>query len=275
MPPAPESQLADLGFQLVTPGRLLRPYVQSYWHFQSETPLSAYREEYMHPRGGFGMVFNFGDPLRWEAQAIAEPIFLDGANTLSRRLGFLGRVELMGVRFHEGGAYPFLGVPLNELRNKTTLLDALAGPDLLRLQARLYEAKSLPARIDLLENWLIGRLALGKERDALIPASLALLRERAGQGPMPALAHDLAVSQRHLERLYQSQVGMSPKQYAQLLRVETARQALKQLNGQTTTRLAAELGFYDQSHFIREFSAVVGVTPYAYLKRKHKHSQTP
>lgn len=274
MPPTSEAPLADLGFRLISPGRLLRPYVRSYWYFRSETPLSVYREEYMHPRGGFGMVFNFGDTLRLEAQAVAEPIFLDGANTISRRLGFLGRVELMGVRFHEGGAYPFLGVPLNELRNKTGVLEALAGPDLLRLQARLYEAKSLPTRVDLLEGWLIGRLALGRERDALIPASLALLRERAGQGPMPALARDLAVSQRHLERLYRSQVGMSPKQYAQLLRVETARLALKQMDGQTTTRLAAELGFYDQSHFIREFSAVVGMTPYAYQKRKHKQAET-
>jgi AraC-like DNA-binding protein len=65
---------------------------------------------------------------------------------------------------------------------------------------------------------------------------------------------------------------VSPKQYAQLLRIETARLALKHMNKQTTTTVAAELGFYDQSHFIREFSSVIGMTPYAYLKRRHKQS---
>jgi AraC-like DNA-binding protein len=55
--------------------------------------------------------------------------------------------------------------------------------------------------------------------------------------------------------------------------VERARLALKQMSGQTTTTLAADLGYYDQSHFIREFDAVIGMTPYAYMKRNHKQSK--
>jgi AraC-like DNA-binding protein len=273
MPPTPEAQLAYLGFQLVSPGQLLRPYVRSYWHFRREAPLLAYHEEYMHPGGGFGIVFNFGDELRLDAQTVAEPVFLDGVNTVSRKLGFLGHVELMGVRFYEGGAYPFLGVPLNELRNELTLLAALDRPGLLRLHARLYEAEFLPARMNLLEAWLIGRLGLGQERSALIPASLTMLRQREGLLPIPELARELAIGQRQLERLYQSQVGMSPKQYAQLLRIEKARLALKHLNEQTTTTLAAELDFYDQSHFIREFRAVIGMTPAAYMRRHRQQSE--
>lgn len=62
---------------------------------------------------------------------------------------------------------------------------------------------------------------------------------------------------------------MSPRQYIQLLRVERARLALKQMNEQTTTTLAAVLGYFDQSHFIREFGSVIGLTPYAYMKRSH------
>jgi AraC-like DNA-binding protein len=224
----------------------------------------------MHPRGGFGLVFNFGDLLRLDGHAISEPLFLDGATTISRKMGFLGWVELMGVRFHEGGAYPVLGLPLAELRNAISLLDALDRPSLLRLHALLYEAPSLPARVELLDAWLLERLALGNERHALVPASLGMLRARAGRMPMPELARELAISQRQLERIYQTQVGMSPKQYAQLLRVETARLALKRMDAPSTTYLAAELGFYDQSHFIREFSAVVGMTPYAYLKRSRR-----
>lgn len=266
----PEVKLAYLGFQLISPGPLLRPYVRSYWYFRRETPLVAYHEEYMHPQGGFGIVFNFGDKLQLDAQDVAEPVFLDGTNSVSRKMGFLGQVELMGIRFYEGGAYPFLGVPLNELRNELSLLDALDRPGLLRLYARLRKAASLSARIHLLEEWLIGRLTLGKERSMLIPASLTMLRQREGCLPIPALAQTLAISQRQLERLYQSQVGISPKQYARLLRVETARLALKQMNEQTTTSLAAELGFYDQSHFIREFRSVIGMTPYAYMKRNYK-----
>ena len=265
-----ESQLAYLGFHLITPSEALRPYVQSYWYFRRDTPLLAYQEEYMHPRGGFGLVFNFGDTVRLDGQAVAEPLFLDGTTTISRKMGFLGRVELIGIRFHEGGAYPILGLPLAELRNEISLLDALDRPNLLRLYAQLYEADVLSARVRLLEAWMLQRLSLGKERNALIPASLRLLRESAGSLSIPQLAQQYAISQRQLERFYQSQVGMSPKQYAQLLRIEAARLALKRMREHSTADLAAELGFYDQSHFIREFRAVVGITPYAYRKRNYQ-----
>ncbi len=228
----------------------------------------------MHPRGGFGMVFNFGDRLRLDAQALVEPIFLDGVNTISRKMGFLGQVELMGISFYEGGAYPFLAVPLAELRNEIALLDVLDRPAFMQLYGRLYEAESLTARVCLLDQWLLGLLALGKARDPLIPASLAMLRASEGRLSIPQLAQEFAISQRQLERLYQSQVGMSPKQYAQLLRVETARLELKRLRGQSNTRLAAELGFYDQSHLIREFSAVVGMTPYRYMQRSQQGKPT-
>lgn len=266
----PESPLAYLGFQLIQPDRVLRPYIRSYWYFRRETPLTAYHGEFMHPTGGYGIVFNLGDVLQLDAQAVSEPVFLDGANTVSRKMGFFGRVEVMGVRFREGGAYPFLGLPLNELRNERTLSAALERLGLRRLQAQIQGTESLSTRISLLEEWLIGRLSLGHERSIIIPASLAILQKKGWHWSIPDLAQELAIGQRQLERLYQVQVGISPKQYAKLLRVEQARLDLKQLNGQTTTRLGANLGYYDQSHFIREFRDVIGMTPYAYLKRNHK-----
>jgi hypothetical protein len=58
----------------------------------------------MHPTGGFGIVFNFGDPLSLDAQPLATPVFLDGTNTVSRRLSFVGQVDVMGIQFHAGGA---------------------------------------------------------------------------------------------------------------------------------------------------------------------------
>lgn len=272
----PEVQLAYLGFQRIPPRSLLQPYVRSYWSFKSAAPLSGYREEFMHPTGGYGIVFNLGDSLRLDAQPITPPVFLDGANTVSRKMGFSGHVDLIGIRFYEGGAFPFLGIPLIELRDGLDVLSALDDGMLLSLHSRLYETQSLSARIAILEGWLIERLTLGIERSALIPESLARLRRQIatlGDGerfsPIATLANDLAISQRQLENLYRSQIGLTPLHYLRLQRVEAARLALKG-KPQSNTRLAADLGYYDQAHFIREFSAVVGITPFAYMKRKHR-----
>jgi AraC-like DNA-binding protein len=227
----------------------------------------------MHPNGGFGIVFNFGDAVCLDGQALAEPVFLDSVNTVSREMRFRGQVEQVGINFYAGGAYPFLAIPLRELRNQTALLDALDRAPLMLLYEGLNEAKSLSARIHLLEQWLLKRLEAGKKRDAIIPASLAMLRSKKGILPIPALASKFYISQRQLERLYHVQVGMSPKQYTTLLRVAIAREALKQPSMQSNSDLAADLGFYDQSHFIREFSAVEGITPYNYMQRSQQRKR--
>jgi AraC-like DNA-binding protein len=263
-----ERQLAYLGFCRVKPSRLLQPYIRTYWHFRRDTPLTGYHEEYMHPTGGFGIVLNFGDEVALDGTGVKERVFLDGSNTISRKMGFYGTVDLMGIRFYAGGAYPFLDMPLHELQNETALVDALNDPSLIQLHAHLHDLETPQARIHVLEEWLMIRLTKGKERHPILAASLNVLEER--EHPfisIPNIAREFAISQRQLERIYQTQVGMSPIQYSQLQRVEKARLALKQTAGQSTTRLAMELGFYDQAHFIREFKTVVGITPYKYLKK--------
>lgn len=227
----------------------------------------------MNPRGGYGVVFNFGDAVRLGTQMVTDPIFLDGSNTVSRAMGFFGNIDLMGIRFYEGAAFPFLGIPLVELQNEINLLDALDRPSLLQLHGRLQETASLRARICLLENWLFSRLKPGREQNVLIPASLQRLKTSNGLYSIPELARELSISQRQMERIYQTQVGMTPKQYAQLMRVDAARLALKQTDGRSSAEVAANFGFYDQSHFIREFSAVIGISPHAYIKRTRAHTE--
>jgi AraC-like DNA-binding protein len=271
-------QLAYLGFRLIHPHSLLRPYVGDYWSLRREIALPVYHEEYMHPSGGFGIVFNFGDQVYLDTLPITTPVFLDGANTRSRRVGFLGHVEMLGIRFHEGGAFPFLGMPLIELQDEPDMVEPRISASLLDLYDRLRATTTFSARICLIESWLMQRLIGGATLSALIPASLKMLREEIAllrhgnrMSSIATLANDLAISPRQLEHLYRNQVGIAPLQYLRLQRVQLARLALIQKK-QSNARLAAALGFYDQPHFIREFRSVIGVTPHAYMRRKHGDS---
>ena len=271
----PEVQLAYLGFQLCSPQPALKPYVGSYWFFQRDSRLTTIHQEAMHPGGGFSLVFNLGDALELDGQQQQAPVFLDGANTISRRMGFFGHVQIAGIQFRTGGAYPFLDISLTELQNQTDALSALDYQSLLRLHAQLAEARTMMERIGLFDSWLLKRLASGTARSAIIPASLkridhsiSQLREGYALPSISQLADDLGISQRQLEHLFRYQVGITPVQYVRLRRVEAARLALRQRK-QSNTRLAVALGYYDQAHFIRDFRAVIGMTPYAYMIKKH------
>jgi AraC-like DNA-binding protein len=257
-----EKRLSYLGFRIIPPSPALRPYVESYWLMESQSPLRDYREEFMHPQGGYGIIFNLGDVPLLDKQVLEAPVFLDGANNQSRKMAFIGKVALLGIRFKVGGAYPFLGIPLAELSNQTALMEILGEAAVMPL----YEAiANVPLReqIRLIEAWLLQRLARGKDADRLVWDSLALIRR--GVPSMDALSNRLNMSQRQIERLYQLQVGLSPKYYSRLLRIDAARRALKEPT-HSLTDLGLSLGFYDQSHFIREFKTVIGMTPSAYVE---------
>ena len=261
---SPEERLAYLNLVRIAPVRPLAAFVESFWYMQRDTTGQNAAHEFMHPGGGFGIVFDLRGGLSLDGVPITDPVFLDGTNTRSRTMGFADTVELVGIRFRPGGAYPLLGLPLAELTDTTGLLDALRPRPLLALHEQISAAPSVAEKIGLLQTWLLTRLQPTSE--PLVLHSLNVLRERGGQIAIPDLAALLYISQRQLERLYHTQVGLTPKQYARLLRVEAARFALKQARGASLAHISAALDYYDQAHFAHEFKAVVGLSPRTYLQ---------
>lgn len=72
---------------------------------------------------------------------------------------------------------------------------------------------------------------------------------------------DLAYSARHRRRLYQEQIGLSPKQVERIVRFQKALQTMR------TTGAITFDGYYDQAHFIREFRKFTGMTPTAFVEQ--------
>lgn len=258
-----------LNFQLFEPTPVLQPFIQQYWLIQHPFLAEVSRPEFIHPNGGFGLVFNFGDAFWVDEQKVAGTVFLDGSNTVSRRLRFAGKVLALGIRFRPGKAHPFLKIPLHHLHNEILLLADLDQRGLEDLADQLDSTPLLLAKIQRLENWLIKQLAQGSKTSAIVPTSLRTLRAQRIL-TIKELADQLYLSQRQLERLYRREVGFTPKQYARLLRVENARHLLKTQLDQSTAQIGAALDFYDQAHFIREFRALVGLTPGQYQQRQRE-----
>jgi AraC-like DNA-binding protein len=194
---------------------------------------------------------------------------LDPVTVKSKQLQLTGRIEAFGILFQPAGAYPLFGLPMPEL----TDIEAIPGH--IRLYEQLYETPTLAGKVSLVENWLTSLLAWVQLLSPLIHPSLKLLAQTAGRLTIQHLAETLYITPRQLERLYQQQVGLSPKKYAQLQRVHLARTALKALkqgDEQSLAQTAHHHGYHDQAHFIREFKTVTGLTPGQYLAR-HQQRQ--
>ena len=83
---------------------------------------------------------------------------------------------------------------------------------------------------------------------------------------MAAVARELGLSERQLERRLLTRTGLTPKRYASLRRFERAASALN--GAESLAQLALEAGYYDQSHFIREFSRYAGTSPGRFVRGK-------
>ena len=70
-----------------------------------------------------------------------------------------------------------------------------------------------------------------------------------------------------MTRLFRERCGLSPKRLQRIVRINTAAMLMQRSAGLSLTRLAQELDYFDQAHFIHDFRAVCGVTPGTYQAR--------
>lgn len=265
-----------LVLQRFTPSAALRPYVQCYWQAQGQSQGQGGSEpagrepegkELLHPDGAAGLLFNFGGALERDGERLRGTCWIDGPKRRTARLTVGSQLDLLGVRFLPGMAFPFLGEPLAALAGGgLTPGEALYRLELEALHERLLETPELAGRLALLESYLLERLRRhATPQVSPLMASLDWLERHQGQANIATLVAELPFGQRRLERLFQRHVGLSPKRYARLLRVARSRELIKQGGARASlTDTAFAAGYFDQAHFIHDFKAVTGLTPGGY-----------
>ena len=92
-------------------------------------------------------------------------------------------------------------------------------------------------------------------------------RGRQGEAPLADLAAAVGLSPRQLQRRFSAAVGLSPKQFARVRRLRGALSHVVEGSPVSWAAVAADLGFADQAHLIREFGALAGLTPVAVAER--------
>jgi AraC-like DNA-binding protein len=259
-------ELMHLGFRRIEPSAALREFIDCYWFIDATcTQTSGYRH-FLHPDGGTGLIFNYGDALSFNSTQKQIHSYLDETTTKSIELGLNGRIYAVGIRFKPAGASVFFGLPLSELKNQQLDLTDMRLTHLANLYDSLPSQKTVFDKVTIIEHALMQSRLQDKRISLQIHAAINGISRTQGALPMNELAKRLDLSQRTLERLFRVQLGISPSEFARTIRVEHARQYLKQTDSNFTD-IAYQLGFYDQAHFIKCFKSVVGLTPGQYRQR--------
>jgi AraC-like DNA-binding protein len=165
------------------------------------------------------------------------------------------------------GAYRVLGRPLHELAGSVVSLEDLWGPAGRRLAERLRLNPDWDDAFDLIEAFLLSRVAEGPVPTPVVEWAWARLRASAGRVGVEALADEVGCSRRYLQTKFREQVGLPPKTVARLIRFESVCRRLERAPGGWAD-IAADAGYCDQSHLNRDFRDLAGTTPGDYVSRQ-------
>jgi AraC-like DNA-binding protein len=178
-----------------------------------------------------------------------------------------GSVATLGIRFRPGSAAAILHMPQSALIGTTLGVDLLDQNLYRGLSAIRETAPSLDEAAIAVQRYLCGRVD-GDWIDPRVLEAVDVVRRRGGQIGIDVLARHVGMTRRHLERRFDSVVGISPKRLARIVRFQ---RALRMLNAhsQAVSGVAAALacGYADQPHFIRDFTELAGCAPGEHLVR--------
>ena len=183
-----------------------------------------------------------------------------------RRVDLLlsGIVEVFTVQFTPTGLHALFAIPMRHAIDTAVPAGDLLGTDLVdRLHDRLAGAQGHAARAAICDDVLLAHHATRVPAATRSIASRAVAAIERGRGT--ASVADLSVaaglSPRQLRRLFEAEVGMAPKLYARIVRLDAAMVARRAAPDRSWTDIAHDLGWFDQAHLDKDFRALAGSTP--------------
>ncbi|MFE7744316.1 DUF6597 domain-containing transcriptional factor [Nocardia sp. NPDC057455] len=191
--------------------------------------------------------------------------FVNGVVTTRFVRELSGQGETFGIRFRAGGFGAFTGLDVGSFRDRAVPIDEVL-PDAASLTERVLDAPSVERRRRVVEDYLADRPALADPTYALVLRIVDAMATDQELTRVDQIAERFDVPARTLQRMFRRYVGAGPKWVLRRYRLQDGADLLAKGRIEDLAALAAELGYFDQAHFSREFTTEVGMAPLEYAK---------
>jgi AraC-like DNA-binding protein len=239
-------------YKEVTPHPTLSNYVDAYWTATGSS--TKHSIEKILPDGCVDIIFNLGNDCFTDNGNFlmkSEKAFLVGTMTKYKETVMDNNTSLLGVRFKPGAISSFFKfVSLSEITNQTIELGELKGFD---------KRKLMESPFELLNQELAKHL---NRPNLYLLMQIQTIKKSKGQIKIEELASAHCTTVRQLERNFKAHLGITPKEFANLVRYQHAMRAIAQRkSNESIMSIAFDFGYYDHSHLTNDFRRYTGSPP--------------
>lgn len=251
---------------VVLPAPALRPFVRSYKGF-SYRGLDAGVHEGL-PSGDVTFIVSLDGPthitrMPGQQSPGCFDALVGGLHSRPASIAHPGHGAGISIDLSPLASRALLGVPAAALAGSVVELSDLVGRAGIELVDRLHAAASWRARFDVVDDVLTSLARADGAGASEVRRAWQMLVASGGRSRIADLARDVGWSRRHLAARFGSELGMTPKMAARILRFERACRLLDQ--GLDAAEAATTAGYFDQSHMSNDWREFAGATPLEWL----------
>lgn len=176
------------------------------------------------------------------------------------------RGRVFGIKFRPGGFYPFVKMPITCFTNTSVKFGEVFGGDVWKVEEEILKHEDEVQMKEVVERFLCERLPERDENVEEVNRVIDYVVEHRDVTRVEDVVGMLGLNKRRVQRLFSQYVGVSPKWVIGRYRLHEAAERVAEGSVVDWTRLAHDLGYFDQAHFIKDFKMIVGQTPGKYAR---------
>ncbi len=243
----------------------IKPIIDKFWIFEAASSTGNDRHFYLTTDFTSTLVFIFPRNLKNNA------FYLSGPNTQNIPFKISPGLFTIGYRFTALSAQRLFGIsPELTLNRRMGLAELIPGQLFKNLRYSLVNTNVPAEKIHIINDFLMGLLEdINSPADDIVDLMAKKMIKSKGNTKLEEVYSELALSQRQFQRKFIKRTGLSPKEFCRIVRFHYVTRKLMK-NDFRHFDVLVESGYYDQSHYYKEFKEFTGMLPAKYVMRQKR-----
>lgn len=250
-----------MSYKVIQPVQELSAHIRHFWHVVFPGPTFDNNKKYLKTANStieVAFAFNKKSLVYSSVQGHGNQFGCYDMNRVD---------EIIGISIYPHSAPCFFDLHSKDFLNCFITTDYLYGNQTFILEMLLEEQIGLNNKLLVFDHFLKNIIANNNKIDKRILSTDSLIRNHNGQLSIAELAEISCLSTKQYVRRFKECIGFNPKLFSRIVRFEKSLDII--YSHHSLTEVSYQLGYFDQAHFVREFSEFAGMSPGKFLTFKN------